>query len=134
MYTKSRELAMLAATMALIVGVAAGDEDRGSGAARAMTPALAGVAAGTHFTDAQGNPRVPTVEERAALAAAFQRDLVELTRGKAIPAGSRRERSGAVSAVLGADRLRFLTATVDEAGNVAFAHGDAARAIRQPKE
>jgi hypothetical protein len=133
MNSKHGVLAALAAA-SLSASVAVGEEEGDTRVADATTPALAGAAAGTRFTDAQGNPRTPTAAERAALAAAFQQDLVELTRGKAIPNGARRARSGAVSAVVGADRLRFLTATVDEAGNVAFSHGAAAPANPLPEE
>lgn len=90
----------------------------------ATASSLAGVAAGMRFTDEQGNARIPSVAERTALAEAFQADLAELTRGKNIPKGSKREPNGSVSAVVGADKLRFLTVEIDEAGNARFGHAD----------
>ena len=81
---------------------------------------LAGVTAGMHFTDAEGNARLPTAEERAALAQAFQADLANLTGKRRIPTGSSRAASGAEKAVVGADKLRFLV--VDDSGTVTYDH------------
>ncbi|MDH3546060.1 MAG: hypothetical protein OEN22_03125 [Gammaproteobacteria bacterium] len=105
---------------------APGDESSFAGSAdankHAATPTLAGVSAGMHFTDANGNPRRPSAEERAELAAAFQKDLARLTRGKNIPSGSKLESNGATSAVVGADNLEFLVVTLDENGDASFGH------------
>lgn len=109
------------ALAALLVAVIVTASDSSTSADTA-TPTLSGVAAGMHFTDAQGNARTPTVEERAALAAAFQQDLADLTRGKRIPAGRESVRGGAISAVVGVDKLRLLTVEVDENGEAAFGH------------
>jgi len=105
------------AALLAVAAVATSRQDAG-----AQLPALAGVSAGMHFTDADGNARLPTAEERAALAEAFQADLASLTRNRRIPSGSSRAPSGAEMAVVGADRLRFLTATVDEGGQVRLDH------------
>lgn len=83
---------------------------------------LAGVTAGMHFTDAEGNARLPTAEERAALAQAFQADLANLTGKRRIPTGSSRAASGAEKAVVGADKLRFLVVNVDDSGTVTYDH------------
>jgi len=90
--------------------------------ADSTTPTLSGVAAGMHFTDEQGNARIPTAEERAALAAAFQKDLADLARGKRMPVGRESVRGGAISTVVGVDKMRFLTVDVDENGDATFGH------------
>jgi hypothetical protein len=84
--------------------------------------AVQGVSANMHFTDEQGRPRLPTEAERAALAEAFQADLLELTRGKRIPKGSQSMQTGVERAVVGASHLRFLTVTVDENGSPSYGH------------
>jgi hypothetical protein len=105
-------LTLLAAAAAVQNDVSAPDE----------AGVVAGVSAGMHFTDAEGNLRRPSAEERAELAAAFQKDLVRITRGKNIPRGSKQEPSGAVSAVVGAEKLKFLVVNVDENGQAVFGH------------
>lgn len=90
--------------------------------ADSTTPTLSGVAAGMHFTDEQGNARIPSAAERAALAAAFQQDLADLTRGKRLPVGTESVRGGAISAVVGIDKMRLLTVEVDENGEATFGH------------
>ncbi|MDH3273949.1 MAG: hypothetical protein OEM99_05340 [Gammaproteobacteria bacterium] len=86
------------------------------------TSSLAGVSAGMTFTNADGSPRLPSAAERAELAAAFQADLAGLTRNKNIPSGSKKEPSGAVSAVVGTRNIRFLVVNVDENGQASFEH------------
>jgi hypothetical protein len=83
---------------------------------------LPNVSAATRFTDAQGNSRLPSVAERAELAAAFQKDLADLTKNRKLPKGSKRESNGSVSAVVGTEGLRFLVADVDENGVTSFEH------------
>jgi hypothetical protein len=119
MNPRLKYLAGSALALSLATGTAVLSNDRSTDTA---TPALAGTAAGMHFTDEHGNARVPTADERAALAAAFQQDLADLTRGKRIPAGKQAARGGAVSAVVGVDKIRFLTVTVDEQGTATFDH------------
>ena len=68
------------------------------------------------------NPRSPSAAEHAALANAFQADLARLAKGKQIPQGSQRQPNGSVSAVLGTDKMRFLTVTMDDEGNATFGH------------
>jgi hypothetical protein len=105
-------LSLLAGTAVLQNDVGASDD----------TSSLAGVSAGMAFTDPDGSPRLPSVAERAELAAAFQADLANLTKGKRIPAGSKKEPSGATSAVLGTNQLRFLVVNVDENGQALYEH------------
>lgn len=81
-------------------------------------------AAGMHFTDNQGNPRSPTAEERAAIAAAFQADIARLTAAHGMPDSIRHEPSGAISAVVGASKLRYLVVNVDDNAEVTFSHSD----------
>ncbi|MDH4107441.1 MAG: hypothetical protein OEW35_03930 [Gammaproteobacteria bacterium] len=83
---------------------------------------LAGIAAGMHFTNPDGSARMPTEEERAALAEAFQANIAELTRNRKMPQGSSRAASGAETAVVGAKSLRFLVVGVDENGQPTFDH------------
>lgn len=90
--------------------------------AGSATPTLSGVAAAMHFTDGQGNARVPSAEERAALAAAFQQDLARLTRGKRLPTGVETVRGGAISAVVGIDKMRLLTVEIDNNGEATYGH------------
>ncbi|MDH3432009.1 MAG: hypothetical protein OEQ14_18560 [Gammaproteobacteria bacterium] len=105
-------LSLLVGTAALQQGVSASDD---------AVP-VAGVSAGVIFTDADGAPRLPSAAERAELAAAFQADLANLTRNKRIPSGSKKEPSGAVSAVVGTRNIRFLVVSVDENGQASFEH------------
>ena len=122
-----RKLRLIAGSAVVAVALAAGTMwvEQGQGEARTSGDAtLAGVAASMHFTDGHGNARTPTAEERTALAAAFQADLAQLTRGKKIPSGSTKHPDGSVSAVVGADKLRFLTVQVDAAGNARFGHSE----------
>lgn len=107
----------LALSMAAGTGVLSRDT-----AADSTTPKLAGVAAGMHFTDEHGNARVPTAAERAALAAAFQADIANLAKGKGVPAGQKLQRNGSYRAVVGTEKLQFLTVEVDEQGKAAFGH------------
>ena len=110
------------AAVSLAAGAAVLHDKTEVAVADAGTPSLAGGAAGMRFNDAEGNSRLPTPAERAALAEAFQADLARLTRGKQIPAGSRREPNGSVSAVVGAEKMRFLTVRVGEGGDATFGH------------
>lgn len=119
MNPRTKYLAGSALVLALAGGAAV--VSTGDNAVSSATPRLAGVAAGMHFTDDQGNARSPSAEELAALAAAFQQDLANLTRGRNVPAGEK-ARGGAVSAVVGVDRIRLLTVNVDENGNARFDH------------
>jgi len=105
-------LSLLAGAAVLQKGVSAPDE----------AAPVAGASAGMVFTDANGAPRLPTAAERAELAAAFQADLADLTRNKKLPSGSKREPSGAVSAVVGTRNIRFLVVNVDENGQASFEH------------
>ena len=105
-------LSLLAGTAVLQKGVSEPDE----------AAPVAGISAGMVFTDADGEPRLPTAAERAELAAAFQADLAGLTRNKKLPSGSKRESSGAVSAVVGTRNIRFLVVNVDENGVASFEH------------
>lgn len=105
-------LSLLAGTAVLQTGVSESDE----------AATVTGVSAGVHFTDAEGKSRRPSAAERAELAAAFQKDLARLTRGKNIPKGSKQESSGAVSAVVGAEKLKFLVVDVNESGQASFGH------------
>ena len=111
------------AVAAIVARVASSD----AGMAREDSgmPTLVGAPAAMYFTDDRGNPRLPTAAERAQLAAAFQSDLAALTRNKRIPAGSKREPNGAVSAVVATRKLQYLVAGVDEDGNVTFGHAQA---------
>lgn len=86
---------------------------------------LVNTPAAMRFTDDRGNARQPTAQERAQLAAAFQADLATLTRNKRIPSGSRREPSGAVSAVIAPRKLQYLVVGVDADGNPTFGHSHA---------
>ena len=86
------------------------------------TPMTSAVSAGMVFTDADGVTRLPSDEERAALSAAFQADLAKLTKDRKMPAKSRKEASGAVSAVVGTSQLRFLTVNIDDSGEAEFNH------------
>jgi hypothetical protein len=83
---------------------------------------LPNLAAVTHFTDGQGNARLPSEAERAEFAAAFQKDLAELTKNRKLPKGSKRESNGSVSAVVGTAGLRFLVVGIDENGVSSFDH------------
>jgi len=85
-------------------------------------PALTGASAGMLFIDADGMARLPSAEEHAELAAAFQADLADLTRKKKIPSGSKKERSGAVSAVVATRKIQYLVVNVDENGQASFEH------------
>lgn len=109
-----------ALAFSLLAGVAVQQQDDADVGKSATS--FAGAAAGMHFTDADGNPRLPTAAERAALAEAFQADLADLTKGKGLPKGSKQEPNGSVSAVVGTERLRFLTVEIDEAGKASFGH------------
>jgi hypothetical protein len=80
--------------------------------------------AGMHFTDERGVSRLPTPEERAELAAAFQADIARLTATHRVPKRARKRRSGAISAVVGASKLRYLVVNVDDDGEATFSHGD----------
>lgn len=82
------------------------------------------VGAAMHFTDSQGNPRSPTAAERAAIAAAFQADIARLTAAHGMPDRVRQEPSGAISAVVGASKLRYLVVNVDDNGETTFSHSD----------
>jgi len=105
-------LSLLGGIAVLQTGVSASDD----------AAPVAGVSAGMAFTDANGAPRLPTAAERAELATAFQADLAGLTRNKKIPSGSKKEPSGAVSAVVGTRNIRFLVVNVDENGQPSFEH------------
>ena len=120
MNLRYKYLAGSAIALSLVAGAAmlngnAGDADN-------LATSLAGAAAGMHFTDDEGSPRLPSGAERAALAEAFQADLAKLTKGKKIPVGSKKEPNGSVSAVVGTEKMRFLTVEIDEDGNAAFGH------------
>ena len=81
-------------------------------------------AAGMYFTDSQGNPRSPTAAERAVIAAAFQADIARLTAAHGMPDRVRHEPSGAISAVVGASKLRYLVVDVDDNGEATFSHSN----------
>ena len=68
MNPRSMYLAGAAVAVSLVAGAAVLHESDSQEAATATS--LAGVAAGMHFTDEMGNARLPTAEERAALAEA----------------------------------------------------------------
>ncbi len=124
-YRSRSKAAAIVVAASLAVSAATADEAPNS---KSTTPSLAGIAAGIRFNDAQGNARAPSAAEREALAEAFSRDLAELTQGRSIPAGSRRASSGAVTAVVGARSLRFLTLRMDADGKPELAHADASGA------
>ena len=119
MNRRYKYLAGSAVALSLLGGLAVLQNDV---SASRDTSTVAGVSAGMVFTDADGAMRVPSVAERAELAAAFQADLANLTKGKRIPSGSKMEPSGAVSAVLGTSQLRFLVVNVDENGQASYDH------------
>lgn len=108
-----------AIALSLLVGVAALQaDDPGIDDAATVNHGDAAM----HFTDNKGNARAPSAAERAELAAAFQADLARLTRGKPVPKGSQTRSNGSVSAVVGTQKMRFLTVTMDEEGNATFGH------------
>lgn len=115
-------VAALGAAFAAAWFVTPGNADTAGDSA---APVLVGTPAAMHFTDDRGNPRQPTAQERAQLAAAFQADLAALTRNKRIPSGSKRESSGAVSAVIAPRKLEYLVVSVDADGNPIFGHSRA---------
>ena len=86
------------------------------------TQTLPNLSAGTQFTNLDGSSRLPSAAERAELAAAFQKDLAELTKNRKLPKGSKRESNGSVSAVVGTEGLRFLVVSVDDDGVASFEH------------
>ena len=120
MKTRSKYLVGFALALSLLAGAAVLKQDNAE--ADTAATSLAGVAAGMHFTDADGNPRLPTAAEQAALAEAFQADLADLMKGKRLPKGSQQQPNGSVSAVVGTQKMRFLTVEIDESGNASFGH------------
>lgn len=121
MNSKLKYLAGSAITLSLLAGLAAlRAPDQASGNSETVN----GAAASMHFTDDSGKPRSPSAAERAALANAFQADLARLTKGKHIPQGSQRQPNGSFSAVVGTNKMRFLTVTIDGEGNAIFGHSN----------
>jgi len=108
-----------AIALSLVGGIAATQVER---SVPEELQTLPNVSAAMRFTDAQGNSRLPSVAERAELAAAFQKDLAELTKNRRLPQGSKQESNGSVSAVVGTAGLRFLVVSVDDNGVASFGH------------
>lgn len=106
----------------LVAGTAALHSNQEDASSNATGSSLAGVSAGMRFNDDKGNARMPTEAERAALVEAFQADIVKLTKGKRFPAGEQRQRGGSYKAVVGAEKVQFLTVSVDEEGKRTFGH------------
>ena len=109
--------------LSLVAGAAALHSDQKKIVSdNAAGDSLSGVSAGMRFNDDQGNVRMPTAAEHAALAEAFQADIAKLTKGKRLPAGEQRQRGGSYKAVVGAEKVRFLTVSIDEEGGKTFGH------------
>jgi len=108
--------------LSLVAGAAALYSDQEIASGNATGDSLAGISAGMRFNDEQGNARMPTEAERAALAEAFQADIANLTRGKRAPAGEQRQRDGSYRAVVGAKKAQFLTVSIDDDGKATFGH------------
>lgn len=121
MNLRFRYLAGSAIALSLVAGAAVLQDDNAAPDA-ATASSLAGVAAGMRFTDDEGNVRLPSEAERAALAEAFQADIANLTRGKRVPVGEQRQRDGSYRAVVGTEKMQFLTLEIDEQGNAVFGH------------
>jgi len=89
----------------------------------ADTVQAAGVSAGMVAVDKEtGKLRAPTAEERAALAAGFQKDLARLTKKQRKQPQVRTLPNGATAATVGLSRLEFLVVETNEDGSLSFSH------------
>ena len=119
MNLRLKYLAGTTIALSLVGGFVVTQEDRSVPEEMQTLPNLSAV---THFTDGQGNVRLPSEAERAEFAAAFQKDLAELTKNRKLPKGSKTESNGSVSAVVGTEGLRFLVVGIDDNGVASFDH------------
>lgn len=122
MNPRFKYLAGSALALSLVAGAAVLHSDNEVTSDDATATSLAGISAGMHFTDEKGKARRPSAAEHAALAEAFQADIAKLTKGKRIPVGEKRHRDGSYSAVVGTDKMQFLTVSFDDEGNASFGH------------
>ena len=72
-------------TLSLVAGASALYGDRNITSDTSTGDSLAGISSGIRFNDDQGNARMPTEAERAALAEAFQADIANLGAGQIQP-------------------------------------------------
>ena len=115
-----RQLVLSAAGLALIAALGGSllDSDWPESAP------MSGVAAAMHFVDDSGTVRRPSAAERRFLSEAFAEDLVTLTGMAGSQGAAVGLQEGAISTVLGASTLSFLTATEDEDGRLRIEHPD----------
>jgi len=81
-----------------------------------------GISASVYFTDEFGNRRNPTLEERAALSAQFQKDLARIAGKNRGNPNVKQYDNGAVSATVALSKMQFLVVHENPDGSRTFSH------------